>query len=170
MKVYFISGFPGIGKSTFTDLHPEVADSDSSQFPKHDFPRNYLAFIRDQAIDGKCALISTHKPVRDGLTAMGLAYVLIQPSLECKDEYIQRYKDRGSPDAFITLLTNQWEAWVNECRAHTGYRIELKPGQYLSDVAKFEPATGHFHLTGKVIDGGKPAEMNFNDWASAAHG
>lgn len=133
-----VSAFPGCGKSTFKEQHQPVYDSDSSQFPKDKFPWNYLAYLRDRVILRDSALISSHKQVREGLSRMGLHFLLVYPVVECKEEYLKRYRDRGSPTFFLDLLSNNWEAWIAECQAHDGPKIALIPGQFLADVIEYD--------------------------------
>jgi hypothetical protein len=42
-KTYIVAGFPGIGKSWLKNKYGEkISDSDSSTFPKDEFPQNYI--------------------------------------------------------------------------------------------------------------------------------
>lgn len=140
-KVY--SAFPGCGKTTyFNTTNRNVLDSDSSKFDKKHFPDNYIDHIERNVLDPKIdkILVSSHKDVRDALVARGIPFVLVYPSRELKDEYIQRYKDRGNNDAFIELLDKNWDAWMDEMdgmeapKGQTLYKVKLGSGQYLTDV------------------------------------
>ena len=80
-------------------------------------------------------MVSSHKEVRDALVENGIEFTLVYPDKSIKDEYIQRYIDRGSPDSFINLLTKNWELWIDELDNQIGCdKIKLKEGEYLSDV------------------------------------
>ena len=80
-------------------------------------------------------LVSSHKDVRDALLKKGIPYVLVYPNREIKDEYIQRYKDRGNNDAFVELLDKNWDIWMDEMEEQKGcYKVKLDSGQYLTDV------------------------------------
>jgi hypothetical protein len=69
------------------------------------------------------------------LVENGIEFTLVYPDKSIKDEYIQRYIDRGSPDSFINLLTKNWELWIDELDNQIGCdKIKLKEGEYLSDV------------------------------------
>lgn len=138
MRVHLISAFPGCGKSTLVKKFHKVQDSDSSLFPKSEFPRNYLKHLRDLAVAGTPSMISTHLEVRQGLERMGLSYIVVYPHFECKEEYLQRYRDRQSPQAFIDLLDRMWETWINALRDSEARQIILNPGQYLSDVLTYK--------------------------------
>lgn len=139
MGTIFISGFPGVGKTEFTygDYAPEyfAKDSDSSGFSKAGFPSNYLDHL--EGLRGKYVyvFISTHKLVRDGLVKRKIPFVLVYPDMSLKEEYLDRYKKRGSNEAFVTLLSQNWEAWITELSNQTDCtHIVLKSGQYLSNV------------------------------------
>lgn len=131
------SGFPGVGKSTlFKHFPDQVADSDSSTFDKSDFPANYIRHIQSVIEDGskEVLFVSSHKVVRDALTEAEIDFTLVYPSLECKEEYLRRYINRESPEAFIKLLTTQFDNWVNECMEFEGDKIELPSGKYIADL------------------------------------
>lgn len=136
-----ISGFPGIGKSELFKIYGEskVSDSDSSKFPKDNFPANYISHIKDLITNSnkKYILISSHKVVRDALIAENIPFFLVYPNENCKDDYINRYIRRGSPEAFVNLLSNNFNTFVQECKTTNSpltTHIELSEGQYLSDV------------------------------------
>jgi hypothetical protein len=140
-KVY--SAFPGCGKTTyFNTTNRNVLDSDSSKFDKKHFPDNYIDHIERNVLDPKVAkiLVSSHKDVRDALLKRGIPFVLVYPDRSLKDEYIQRYKDRGNNDAFVKLLDNNWDTWMDEMdqmeapKGQTLYKVKLAKGQYLTDV------------------------------------
>jgi len=60
---------------------------------------------------------------------------LIYPEKDLKDEYLQRYKDRGNNDAFVDLLDKNWDNCMDEMdNQDASYKIRLKSGQYMSDV------------------------------------
>lgn len=135
-KVY--SAFPGCGKTTyFNTTDKNVLDSDSSKFDKKLFPQNYIKHIEtnvgNDSVDK--ILVSSHKDVRNGLTNRGIPYVLVYPERELKDEYIERYKQRGNNDSFIKLLDNNWDIWMDEMDSQIGcYKVRLGKGQFLTDV------------------------------------
>ena len=108
-KVY--SAFPGVGKTTyFNTTDGNVLDSDSSKFDKKHFPENYIEHIKS-GLDNESVdkiLVSSHKDVRDALVKNGISFVLVYPDRSLKDEYIQRYKDRGNNDAFDIVFFVQW--------------------------------------------------------------
>jgi hypothetical protein len=132
-----VSAFPGCGKSHFfvTSKDQIVLDSDSSKFDKSGFPNNYIEHIKENLGKADVILVSSHKEVRDLLVECEIPFTLVYPDISTKDEYIQRYIDRGSSKDFVALLERNWELWIGELDEQTGCdRVKLKAGEYLSDV------------------------------------
>lgn len=130
-----ISAFPGTGKSFFHGKYPHVADSDSSQFDKRYFPSNYITHIQNRYDRGLCTFVSSHETVRKAMIAAGLPFLLVFPGKECKAEYLERYRLRGSPQAFIDLVDANWDTWIDGCETEEVDRFQLKPGQFITDIA-----------------------------------
>lgn len=136
-KINVIAGFPGIGKSDFVKNNKDlkIKDSDSSEWDKANFPENYLNYIEGIIEDGYTILCSTHEDVRNGLEERGITYVLVYPEMELKDEYIKRYTERGSPEAFVKMMGEKWDSFIESCdESSPTKRIRLAEGQYLSVV------------------------------------
>lgn len=129
-----ICGFPGVGKSSLFRNRGDskIVDSDSSTFDKAEFPANYIAHIREKLAEGYTVLCSTHAEVRAALVQAGIPFALVYPKLDCRDEYMQRYTERGSPDAFIGMMFKNWEKFVQGCADQAGCKhVELDSGQYI---------------------------------------
>ena len=137
-----VAAFPGTGKSHYcnvdVDYMPQgfATDSDSSKFDKANFPANYIEHIKQKISEGYARVfISSHKDVRNALVENGLPFVLIYPAKELKDEYLERYKQRGNNEKFIQLVSDNWDNWLDECKAQIRcFHIELKSGQFVSNV------------------------------------
>jgi phosphosulfolactate synthase (CoM biosynthesis protein A) len=137
-KTIIISAFPGCGKSHLFRNKGEknILDSDSSTFDKSNFPQNYIQHIKSNIGSADLILVSSHKEVRDALVENGIDFTLVYPNRQIKDEYIKRYIDRGNNENFVNLLQKNWDNWMNELDEQIGCeKVELKTGQYLSDVA-----------------------------------
>ncbi len=132
-----VSAFPGCGKSHLfrNKGDKKILDSDSSTFDKSQFPQNYIEHIKSNIGLVDVILVSSHKEVRDALVEEGIEFTLVYPGRDIKDEYIQRYIDRGNDDNFVKLLKSNWDIWLSELEDQTGCsKMELNSGQYLSDV------------------------------------
>jgi hypothetical protein len=131
-----ICGFPGVGKSTlFANSQGKITDSDSSKFDKSQFPQNYINHINQKLDEGYTVLCSTHKIVRDALVANGMDFVLVYPALNCRDEYIDRYINRGSPQPFIDMMKEKWVDFVVECSSQQNcLHVCLGQGQFLPSL------------------------------------
>lgn len=139
-----VSAFPGTGKSYYcnngnwSQYVPDkwCTDSDSSKFDKSNFPANYIEHIKEKIVEGYGRVfISSHKDVREALVLNNLPFVLAYPARNLKYEYLERYRDRGSPDKFISLINDKWDEWIDECQTQENcYHIELSSGQYLANV------------------------------------
>lgn len=134
-----VCGFPGVGKSFLSKNSEACVDSDSSSFSwsqdgtrNVNFPDNYIYHIRSIPCN-KIVFLSTHKTVRSALVNNSLKYTLIYPERSLKNEYIERYRNRGSSDKFITLMCDSWDNFITEMEEDTADRkIVLKTGQFLT--------------------------------------
>lgn len=139
-----ISAFPGTGKTTALAMFPQLSikDSDSSLFSwsspgvRHpDFPNNYIEHIKSLIGEVDFILVSSHKQVRDALTEAGIDYFLVYPDKASREEYLQRYTDRGNDKKFIDMMDVNFEKFVDECKAQQDCaHVQLKPGMYLSEL------------------------------------
>lgn len=135
-----ISAFPGTGKSYVKENRTDITvwDSDSSDYSKSpNFPQNYIDHIKsgiEQGVD--LILVSTHKVVRDALRKNNIEFVVVNPQIELKDEYLQRYRDRGSPEAFISLINDSWDKWIKEIQIEATMTPSyyMFKGEYLADI------------------------------------
>jgi len=136
MKSALISAFPGTGKTfLYNNSNLKILDSDSSKFNKNEFPNNYINHIKNNMHKVDCILISSHKNVREALFANKLPFILVYPDISLKNEYIERYRNRGSSDEFIILLEKNWNTWINELiyQKHCTHCV-LKNKEYLSNI------------------------------------
>lgn len=138
-----ICGFPGVGKTTLFNLLKEqgirVLDSDSSKFPKDGFPANYIEHIEQAIAEDNIVLVSTHAEVRAALAAKGINYILARPAtVEQKEEYLQRYRDRGSPEPFLQLMEKNWEQFFNDVKNDaSAEHFALPPNHYLFTIVAY---------------------------------
>lgn len=126
MRTKIVSAFPGVGKTTYHKNNPETTlDSDSSGFSwvidEHgnktrnpSFPQNYINHIKENIGKYKYIFVSSHKEVRDALLDNCIFFYLVYPVNSRKEEFIQRYRDRGNDENFIKLVKTNWENWMDE--------------------------------------------------------
>lgn len=151
-----ISAFPGIGKTTLVQTNKNYVDLESSDYKwididktlsieerkgtaktiNPDFPENYIKKIMELTDMGFNVLISSHKEVREVLQARGIKYTIVLPSLEMKEEMINRYLSRGNQESFVNLLRTNYEKFVEDLSMDSNEKVVLKSGQYLSDLVK----------------------------------
>ena len=128
MRTRIISGFPGIGKSFYFETHKETTlDSDSSSFSwtleegkkvrNPDFPTNYIEHIKENIGKYEFIFVSTHIEIREALQENCIFFYLVYPARNRKNEFLQRYQDRGSSDSFIKLISDNWDKWLDECES-----------------------------------------------------
>lgn len=138
-----ISGFPAIGKTVLTkESHSIVLDSDSSCFSwiekgvRHpNFPNNYMEHIKKNLGKVDYILVSSHDIVRKALKENNIQYTLVYPSIELKEEYIQRYKDRGNDEGFIQFINSNWDSFITDIENEQfPFKVKLTKNQFLIDV------------------------------------
>lgn len=134
-----------MGKSHFFNRNSDTTlDSDSSNFSwvidnnkkirNPEFPNNYITHIKENIGKYKYIFVSSHKEVRDLLCDNNIEFYLFIPDISRKDEFLTRYKNRGSDENFINLLNNNWENWINEVINEDGnYHKHISNGGFLSD-------------------------------------
>lgn len=137
--INIICGFPGIGKSTLVAQGRtgfKFSDSDSSRFSKYpSFPLNYTAYILTEVLNDRTVLASTHQQVRARLHQLGVGFLIVlpEPGPESKIAYMQRYRDRGSPQPFLDLMDREFEEFVAQCMLDPAPKHFLAPDRYLGD-------------------------------------
>lgn len=144
-----ISAFPGTGKSYLYEKLKEkmvVLDSDSSKFSwieegvRHpDFPNNYIEHIKANISLADIIFISSHDVVRSALNQHGIHYTLIYPKEHLKNEYLDRYQERGNNEGFINMIDRNWYLFMEELKKETfPNKIELESGQFIGDVIRIQ--------------------------------
>lgn len=142
-----ILGFPGVGKTYCKEYYKgqniKVLDSDSSEFPKDDFPNNYIEHIKNviAANNVNLMFVSSHKQVRDAIYKdqyiMEYASVYIcYPDKKLKEDFMGRYRNRGNNDKFIKLISDNWDNWIDEIeKENYFYPLKLTyKGEYLKNI------------------------------------
>jgi hypothetical protein len=140
-----VSAFPGCGKSYCAQHGKQLItyDSDSSNFHfkegtrelNPDWPENYIQHIKRLKSRGyyDVIFVSSHAEIRKALKDAGIQYLLVYPENKCKEEYLRRYRDRGSPSVFVERLKANWENWLQSCGEDDAICWLLGAGAFLTE-------------------------------------
>ena len=98
-----IVGYPGIGKTSLANWHNDYLDVDSSRLIFDGVrPNNwafcYVKMAEDLSKQYYKVFVSSHKEVRDNLKDIRDDIIVVCPSLDLKEEWIEKLKDRWIED------------------------------------------------------------------------
>ena len=141
-ETFVISAFPGTGKTYFYNQYKGknsliVLDSDSSNFSwikdekgnnttkrNPDFPNNYINHIKENIGKADIIFVSSHDIVRQALYDNGIKYIVVYPENNCKDEYLERYRNRGNTEEFINMMDKNWDRFIDGMKNDKGARMK----------------------------------------------
>lgn len=152
-----VSAFSGCGKTTLGEKYNNVIDLESSLYkyifdtnisraqiearkatPRKrnpEYPQNYIKAIEDASKKYDIVLTSCGPLIREEMEKRNMEYLLVYPDISCKEEYIQRYINRGNHIDFIKHLEENFEQWVKAFDEDTNLkRIRIKSGENLEEV------------------------------------
>lgn len=129
-KTYVISAFPACGKSYCFKNHQNIftiLDSDSSEFSwikdsegnntkerNPEFPNNYIKHISDNIGKVDVIFVSSHDIVRKALYENNIETTIIYPEKHMKEVFLQRYRERGNNEGFISFISNNWDNFIDD--------------------------------------------------------
>ena len=153
-----ISAYAGCGKSTFAKrtwnsidmvtvpykyVVPENTITDEGderlkanyEYEIHpDWPRNYISAVIAAYHRYQYVIIPTIKPVLDELQRFRIPYMLFYPDRTLREEYSNRYRNRGNTEAFERIFIDGWDHFLGSLEADSyGIHYAMKTGEYLSD-------------------------------------
>lgn len=147
MKTQIIAAFPGTGKSYFVanlGTTSTAIDLDTNDYTQgydkngkvinNEFPDNYLHAIKQAIGQATYLFVGCQPEVLDMLRKEDMNIVLVYPERQLKDEYMNRFNERGSSHEFSNLIFNRWDQFINYLEAQNSQRLILKSGEYISDV------------------------------------
>ena len=159
-KGMIYSCFAGMGKTTLSSNKEGYHDLESSDYQwiyldeeldtearkgndnkvRHpEFPKNYVDAI-EQIVTmntGQHALISSQPEVLAEIIKRGLDFITVTPGPELKEEYIQRYINRGNPDVFVDLMTKNFTNFSNDLGTNNKAVCNIivrKENTFLADI------------------------------------
>ena len=129
-KTYVISAFPACGKSYCFKNRQNIftiLDSDSSEFSwikdsegnntkerNPEFPNNYIKHISDNIGKVDVIFVSSHDVVRKALYENNIETTIIYPEKHMKEVFLQRYRERGNNEGFISFISNNWDNFIDD--------------------------------------------------------
>lgn len=140
-KGIIICGFAGIGKSSIKDAVAYFKDVKLYDLQSHCFVKDY----NWQKNYVECALalqnkydyvfLSTHDVVIEELKKRGEKFYIVYPNKYLRQEYLERFKKRGSSTEYIMRFRDRWDLFIDKLDSlDHEWKINLRSGQYLSDV------------------------------------
>ena len=135
-QTLIISAFCGTGKTHICEnSNKKIIEFECWKYDKDAFPNNCVADIKSKFGKVDIIFISTNPLVLDVLIRMGKQIILIYPELKLKNEYMNRYRNRGSSNDFMLMLSKYWDTWLREIKENKNCQhIRLKTGEYITDV------------------------------------
>ncbi|MCL2082134.1 MAG: hypothetical protein FWH04_02705 [Oscillospiraceae bacterium] len=156
-----IATYAGCGKTTFAgmcgeiaiDLHcvpykyfcnerdnrGELGKADPISEMQPDWPYNYVSAVENALSRHEYILIPSDFRVLALLAEKQHSYTLVFPQRECREEYLQRYTDRGNTENFLSIFYGNWDWFIDKLEANSyGKHIVLQPHQFLSDVIEIK--------------------------------
>lgn len=150
-----ISAFPGTGKTYFFNKYNGVnsliiLDSDSSNFSwikdengnntttrNPDFPNNYINHIKENIGRADIIFVSSHDVVRQALSDNDIKYIVVYPDNDCKDEYLERYRNRGNTEEFINMMDKNWDKFIDGMKNDKGAHMKwiLSTNQFIDPIS-----------------------------------
>ncbi len=100
------------------------------------YPYNYLLEILKAERECEYVLIPTATGVIRMLNEMGRIVVLCYPTGEQKEDYRQRFLERGNSQDFLDVFIDCWEDFLGPYwnREVEGIHVPLEKGQFLTDA------------------------------------
>lgn len=131
-QVYGNGGFPcgdrvlDSDSSLFSWIYDENGNKTNQRNP--DFPNNYIQHIKDHLETEDVIFVSSHKSVREALKQNNVPYFLIYPQEGMKEEWLNRFKNRGNDKTFIDFQDEHWNEFIDDMKNEEyPTHIELKP-------------------------------------------
>ena len=94
-----------------------VLDEYGEKVPHPAWPSNYAQYIeltgREQVKKPDYIMISTHEIVMNTLANLKFESFTIIPDKSAKNYFLELYKKRGSNEAFIKMMSDNWEGFID---------------------------------------------------------
>lgn len=109
-------------KSTVRAINPE-------------WPKNYYDAILEEEKKGQydVILIAPCMPFEE-MRSYGIDFIMAYPEPSCKEDYMQRARDRGANEEFVKRVETKIDLDYEEFLKQPNEKIIIKPGEYLEDA------------------------------------
>ena len=105
---------------------------------RHDSTNFAINKLLEAIENNKVVLLSYNEKILKYIIDNKIEYCLVYASQDSSEEYKERMAKRGNNSNFIEEMTNEdkWQQFYvsNKNDSNATYKIELKKGQYLSDI------------------------------------
>lgn len=138
-RTVVVSAFPCCGKTYAFENYQDkysMLDSDSSQFSwiweteweddyekgavpvkvkkrNPEFPKNYIAHIKENIGKVDIIFVSSHLQVRKALEEVGIRYCTVYPQETMLNEWVGRMYRRGNDKDFIQFQIDHWDEFMH---------------------------------------------------------
>lgn len=136
MQGKIILAFFGSGKTYINKNYPNFLDLESHYF-KGDLEMLISAIKDASQVYGYNVLTSCRKRIIELLKEKELDFIVVLPTKNQKEEYVRRYKERGTIPVVLKDLEENFDNYIDEVMVCDCKKVILKEGQYLSDVIGF---------------------------------
>jgi hypothetical protein len=155
-KINAVCGYPGIGKTYLTMIHPTFIDGFFSKqyytdkkkgIVNPDFPENYVRFCAEAMERGQIVVCAMHPKAREVFDSLGMSYLMIYPNENERDRYFTIYDTRPDEREWIELNKSTWDTKIDSIRnakipTHC-FKDEIPTGlnltEYLEGLNIFDP-------------------------------
>jgi hypothetical protein len=155
-KINAVCGYPGIGKTYLTMIHPIFIDGFFSKqyytdkkkgIVNPDFPENYARFCAEAMERGQIVVCAMHPKAREVFDSLGMSYLMIYPNENERDRYFTIYDTRPDEREWIELNKSTWDTKIDSIRnakipTHC-FKDEIPTGlnltEYLEGLNIFDP-------------------------------
>lgn len=155
-KINAVCGYPGIGKTYLTMIHPTFIDGFFSKqyytdkkrgIVNPDFPENYARFCAEAMERGQIVVCAMHPKAREVFDSLGMSYLMIYPNENERDRYFTIYDTRPDEREWIELNKSTWDTKIDSIRnakipTHC-FKDEIPTGlnltEYLEGLNIFDP-------------------------------
>lgn len=168
MSKKIIWGFYGVGKSNIksnltvidadcvkfqftnvTDENLKTRTFDKEYIFNDDYPDNYINYINSANAD--IVLINCELDLLKHFPKEQL--LLVYPDISLKEEYLQRYRDRGDSEAFVRHMAQNFEndIWCIENSPYSKFKI-TENNYFLNDLLKGDKIMDGFMTKVKIAE------------------